>query len=159
VGCSRLRIILYTGKGGVGKTSIAAATGLKLAEQGLRTLVLSTDAAHSLSDSFGQRLGSDPVQISERLSGIEVDSMKETERNWGSVLNWFRGVMRWADLHDVSSEEMIIFPGMEELFSLLKIKQVANSGDYDVIIVDCAPTGETLRLLSYPGILKWWFSI
>ncbi|WP_127487114.1 ArsA family ATPase [Paenibacillus ehimensis] len=151
-----MRIILYTGKGGVGKTSVAAATGVALAAQGLRTLVMSTDAAHSLSDSFDQPLGSSPVPIADRLWGQEVDSLRETERHWGAVQGWLAGLMNWADLSDVTTEEMLVFPGMEELFSLLEIKRHAASGDYDVIVVDCAPTGETLRLLSYPNVLGWW---
>lgn len=151
-----MRIIIYTGKGGVGKTSVAAATAVKLAEQGYRTLILSTDATHSLSDSFHVPLGSEPVQISERLWGLEVDSVKETERHWGTVQNWLSGLMNWAKLDDISTEEMLVFPGMEELFSLMEIRRHATSGEYDAIVVDCAPTGETLRLLSYPDLLNWW---
>lgn len=151
-----MRIIIYTGKGGVGKTSVSAATAVQLAEQGYRTLILSTDAAHSLSDSFQVTLGSEPVQISERLWGVEVDSLRETEKHWGVVRQWLSGLMNWANLDDISTEEMLVFPGMEELFSLMEIRRYATSGDYDVIIVDCAPTGETLRLLSYPDLLRWW---
>lgn len=151
-----MRVIIYTGKGGVGKTSVAAATAVKLAEQGYRTLILSTDAAHSLSDSFQVALGSEPVRISERLWGVEVDSLRETEKHWGAVRNWLSGLMSWANLNDITTEEMLVFPGMEELFSLLEIRRHATSGDYDAIIVDCAPTGETLRLLSYPNLLRWW---
>jgi arsenite/tail-anchored protein-transporting ATPase len=151
-----MRIIIYTGKGGVGKTSIAAATGVRLASQGYRTLVMSTDSAHSLSDSFQLPLGSEPVQISERLWGQEVDSLRETEKYWGAVQNWLSGMMSWAKLNDITTEEALVFPGMEELFNLMQIKHHAVSGAYDVIIVDCAPTGQTLRLLSYPNLLKWW---
>jgi arsenite-transporting ATPase len=151
-----MRIIIYTGKGGVGKTSVAAATGLRLASQGYRTLVMSTDAAHSLSDSLQLPLGSEPVQISDRLWGQEVNSLLETEKHWGAVQSWLSGIMSWAKLNDITTEETLIFPGMEELFSLLQIKSHVQSGRYDVIIVDCAPTGETLRLLSYPNLLKWW---
>lgn len=151
-----MRIILYTGKGGVGKTSVAAATGVRLAKEGLRTLVMSTDAAHSLSDSFQVELGSDPVLVAKRLWALEVDSLQETERNWGAVQSWLTELMNWANLADVTTEEMLVFPGMEELFSLLRLKKHAVSGEYDVIIVDCAPTGETLRLLSYPNVLGWW---
>lgn len=136
--------------------SVAAATAVKLAEQGYRTLILSTDAAHSLSDSFQVALGSEPVRISERLWGVEVDSLRETEKHWGAVRNWLSGLMSWANLNDITTEEMLVFPGMEELFSLLEIRRHASSGDYDAIIVDCAPTGETLRLLSYPNLLRWW---
>jgi arsenite/tail-anchored protein-transporting ATPase len=151
-----MRIIIYTGKGGVGKTSVAAATAINLAEKGFRTLVMSTDAAHSLSDSFDIPLGSEPIIITDRLWGMEIDSLKETEKNWGMIQDWLSGMLNWAKLNDISTEEMFIFPGMEELFSLLEIKRHATSGEYDIIIVDCAPTGETLRLLSYPDILKWW---
>jgi arsenite-transporting ATPase len=151
-----MRIIIYTGKGGVGKTSIAAANGVRLAAQGHRTLVMSTDAAHSLSDSFNLTLGSEPVLINERLWGQEVDSLHETEKHWGAVQKWLSGMMSWAKLNDITTEETLVFPGMEELFSLMQIKRHATSGNYDVIIVDCAPTGETLRLLSYPNLLKWW---
>ncbi|WP_445506501.1 ArsA family ATPase [Niallia sp. 03190] len=151
-----MRIIIYTGKGGVGKTSIAAATAVQLAKLGLRTLVMSTDAAHSLSDAFDQSLSDQPLQLHERLWGVEVNSLRETERNWGAVQQWLGGIMKWAQLEDIGSEEIMIFPGMEELFSLMQIKTHAQSGKYDVIIVDCAPTGETLRLLSYPNLLKWW---
>jgi arsenite-transporting ATPase len=148
--------MIYTGKGGVGKTSTAAATAVRLAAEGLRTLVVSTDAAHSLSDSLDLPLGSEPVLVSERLWGQEIDSLRETEKHWGAVQGWLSRLMAWADLDDISSEEMLVFPGLEELFSLLEILRAASSGAYDVIVVDCAPTGETLRLLSYPDLLDWW---
>lgn len=151
-----MRIIIYTGKGGVGKTSIAAATAVKMAKQGKRTLILSTDAAHSLADAFGVALGPDPVQISEFLWGQEVNSLRECERNWGVVQAWLAKLMDKANLKDITTDEMIVFPGMEELFSLLQIKRHAESDQFDAIIVDCAPTGETLRLLSYPNVLEWW---
>ncbi|WP_274649354.1 ArsA family ATPase [Paenibacillus humicola] len=151
-----MRIIIYTGKGGVGKTSIAAATAVRLAAEGHRTLVMSTDSAHSLSDSFQLTLGGEPVKIAERLWGQEVDSLRETEKHWGAVQSWLSGLMSWAKLNDITTEETLVFPGMEELFNLMQIKRHAASGTYDVIIVDCAPTGQTLRLLSYPNLLKWW---
>ncbi len=151
-----MRIIIYTGKGGVGKTSIAAATAVKMAKQGKRTLILSTDAAHSLADSLAMPIGPDPVEISENLWGQEVNSLRETERNWGTVQGWLTKLLDKAQLKDITTEEMLVFPGMEELFSLLQIKEHAQSGRYDVLVVDCAPTGETLRLLSYPNVLNWW---
>lgn len=151
-----MRIIIYTGKGGVGKTSIAAATAVKMAKQGKRTLILSTDAAHSLADSLDMRIGPEPVPISENLWGQEVNSLRETEKNWGIVQGWLTALLDKAQLTDIATEEMLVFPGMEELFSLLQIKEHAQSGNYDVIVVDCAPTGETLRLLSYPNVLNWW---
>ncbi|EST54232.1 arsenite-activated ATPase ArsA [Brevibacillus panacihumi W25] len=151
-----MRIIIYTGKGGVGKTSIAAATAVKMAKQGKRTLILSTDAAHSLADSLDMRIGPEPVSISENLWGQEVNSLRETEKNWGIVQGWLTALLDKAQLTDIATEEMLVFPGMEELFSLLQIKEHTQSGNYDVIVVDCAPTGETLRLLSYPNVLNWW---
>lgn len=151
-----MRIIIFTGKGGVGKTSVAAATAVQLAKQGKRTLILSTDAAHSLADSLNVPIGPDTVQISSNLWGIEVNSLRETERNWGSVQEWLSKLLDKAQLKDITTEEMLVFPGLEELFSLMQIKEHAQSGNYDVLVVDCAPTGETLRLLSYPNVLNWW---
>lgn len=151
-----MRIIVYTGKGGVGKTSIAAATATRLAAAGKRVLIMSTDAAHSLSDSLDFPLGPDPVQVADNLFAQEVDSLREAERSWGSVQRWLSGVLEWAKIGDIDPEELLVFPGLEELFSLLQIRQQAESGNYDVLIVDCAPTGETLRLLSFPSTFHWW---
>lgn len=151
-----MRVIIYTGKGGVGKTSVAAATAIRLAAEGRRTLIMSTDAAHSLSDSLDLPLGPEPVLVSENLWGQEIDSLREAERSWGSVQKWIASIMEWAKISDINPEELLVFPGMEELFSLLQIRKQAESGRYDCIIVDCAPTGETLRLLSFPSTLYWW---
>lgn len=151
-----MRIIIYTGKGGVGKTSIAAATAVKMSKQGLRTLIMSTDAAHSLSDSFGIQLSNEPTPLYSNLWGLEVDCQYETEKHWGEVKDWMTDVLEWAKLDDISSEEMLVFPGMEELFSLMRLDEFASNDKYDAIVVDCAPTGETLRLLSYPNMVQWW---
>ena len=153
-----MRILVYTGKGGVGKTSVAAATAGRLAALGRRTLVLSTDAAHSLADSLDRPLGPDPVAVADNLWGQEVDSLREAERSWGAVQRWLAGVLRWAEVADVNSEELIVLPGLEELFSLLQILWHAREGRFDVLVVDCAPTGETLRLLSYPNVVRWWLN-
>lgn len=151
-----MRVIVYTGKGGVGKTSVAAATATRLAKLGYRTLIMSTDAAHSLSDSLDVPLGPDPVQVSERLWGQEIDSLREAERSWGDIQRWLAGLMAWAKVESISTDELLIFPGMEELFALLQIRRHVKSGQYDALVVDCAPTGETLRMLSFPTALRWW---
>jgi arsenite-transporting ATPase len=150
------RIILYTGKGGVGKTSVAAATARRCAAAGLRTVVLSTDPAHSLSDSLGAPLGGEPTRVGERLHGQEVQAQSEMEAHWGAVQRWLGQVIVDRGVMDVAAEELTVPPGMDELFSLLQIKRHHESGEFDAIIVDCAPTGETLRLLSFPEIARWW---
>ena len=150
------RTILYTGKGGVGKTSVAAATARRCAADGMRTVVLSTDPAHSLSDSLGTPLGGDPTPIGENLWGQEVQAQLEMERNWGAVQRWLGGMLTDRGVMDIAAEELTVPPGMDELFSLLQIKRHHASGEFDAVIVDCAPTGETLRLLSFPDICRWW---
>ena len=150
------RILLYTGKGGVGKTSVAAATALICAERGYRTMVLSTDIAHSLGDAFGRELGAEPVEVAPNLWGQESDVFFNVERYWGRIQEYAASVLRWRGLDEVLAEEMTVMPGMDEVGSLLWIAEHHDSGDYDVIVVDAAPTGETLRLLSLPEAVKWW---
>jgi len=152
-----VRIILFTGKGGVGKTSISAASALRCAQLGHRTVVMSTDAAHSLADSFDRPLGCEPTQIDQDLFGLEIDVETELERNWGRIQSFIkRNLVRTAGFTDLIAEEFAIFPGMEELFSLLKLKGYYEQGEYDVAIVDCAPTAGTIRLLSFPDIAQWY---
>jgi len=150
------RTILYTGKGGVGKTSVAAATARRCATQGLRTIVLSTDPAHSLADSLEAKLGPDPTPLGACLWGQEVQAQREMEANWGAAQRWLGELLADRGVMDIAAEELTVPPGMDELFSLLQIKRHHASGQFDVIIVDCAPTGETLRLLSFPDIARWW---
>ncbi|MGH2985459.1 MAG: ArsA family ATPase, partial [Solirubrobacterales bacterium] len=150
------RTILYTGKGGVGKTSVAAATARRCAAAGKRTVILSTDPAHSLSDSFEHELGPEPTPVSERLWGQEVQAEREMEANWAAVQRWLGSFFADRGVMDIAAEELTVPPGMDELFSLLQIKRHHESGLYDVVIVDCAPTGETLRLLGFPDIAHWW---
>jgi arsenite-transporting ATPase len=150
------RTILYTGKGGVGKTSVAAATARRCAAAGKRTVVLSTDPAHSLSDSFEHDLGPEPTAVAERLWGQEVQAEREMEANWAAVQRWLGSFFADRGVMDIAAEELTVPPGMDELFSLLQIKRHHESGEFDVVIVDCAPTGETLRLLSFPDIAHWW---
>src|SRR3954465_14129271 len=150
------RTILYTGKGGVGKTSVAAATARRCAEVGMRTVVLSTDPAHSLSDSLEAELGSEPTQCGDLLWGQEVQAQEEMERHWEAVQEWLGGRLAEQGGGRISAEELTVPPGMDELFSLLQIKRHHEEGEFDAIIVDCAPTGETLRLLSFPDVCTWW---
>ncbi len=150
------RTILYTGKGGVGKTSVAAATALRCAAAGLRTVILSTDPAHSLSDSLEVELGPDPTPIGDLLCGQEVQAEREMEANWAAVQRWLGSLLADRGVMDIAAEELTVPPGMDELFSLLQIKRHHESGEFDAVIVDCAPTGETLRLLSFPDIARWW---
>jgi arsenite-transporting ATPase len=150
------RTILYTGKGGVGKTSVAACTARSCAERGLRTLVISTDPAHSLSDSLGTELGAEPVEIAPRLWGQEVKAQEEMERHWAGVQEWLGELLMERGVDRISAEELTVPPGMDELFSLLRLQAHHESGRWEVIVVDCAPTGETLRLLSFPDVARWW---
>jgi len=150
------RILLYTGKGGVGKTSIAAATALLCAKQGLRTIVLSTDIAHSLADAFDVPLGAEPTKIAENLWGQEPDVYFNIGRYWRTIQTYMTQLFSWRGLDEVMAEEMTILPGMDELGNLLWIADHVESELYDVIVVDAAPTGETLRLLSLPEASRWW---
>jgi arsenite-transporting ATPase len=150
------RILLYTGKGGVGKTSVAAATALTCADRGLRTIILSTDIAHSLGDAFSVELGPEPTEIARNLWGQESEVFHNVAKYWGRIQAYAASVLRWRGLDDVMAEEMTVLPGMDEVGSLLWIAEHHDSGDYDVIVVDAAPTGETLRLLSLPEAAKWW---
>ncbi|HEX3690170.1 MAG TPA: ArsA family ATPase [Solirubrobacteraceae bacterium] len=152
----RPRTILYTGKGGVGKTSVAACTARGCAAAGMRTLVISTDPAHSLSESLDAELGADPVQAGERLWGQEVKAQQEMERHWSGVQEWLGEMLIERGVDRISAEELTVPPGGDELFALLRLQAHNESGEWDVVIVDCAPTGETLRLLSFPDVARWW---
>src|SRR5205085_8940285 len=152
----RPRTILYTGKGGVGKTSVAACTARRCAAAGLRTLVLSTDPAHSLSESLAAEFGSEPSPAGPRLWGQEVSAQQEMERHWAGVQEWLGELFLERGLDRISAEELTVPPGMDELFSLLRLQTAHRSGEWELIIVDCAPTGETLRLLSFPDVARWW---
>jgi arsenite-transporting ATPase len=145
-----------TGKGGVGKTSVAAATGLRCAELGYKTLVLSTDPAHSLADSFDLELGHEPRLVRPNLWGAELDALMELEGNWGAVKRYITQVLQARGLDGVQAEELAILPGMDEIFGLVRMKRHYDEGDYDVLIIDSAPTGTALRLLSLPEVGGWY---
>lgn len=154
----RPRTILYTGKGGVGKTSVAACTARRLAAGGARTLVISTDPAHSLAEALEMELASEPVQAGPCLWGQEVKAQEEMERHWSGVQDWLGELLLERGVDRISAEELTVPPGMDELFSLLRLQAHHHADVWDAIIVDCAPTGETLRLLSFPDVARWWIN-
>ncbi len=152
-----MRVILVTGKGGVGKTTVAAATAVAAADRGHRVLVSSTDPAHSLADALAVTLGDVETEIFPSLSGQQIDTQSQLDRHWGSIRDQIMQVFDWGGVTGIEAEEFLVFPGMDELFALLEVDRHARSGNYDVIVVDCAPTAETLRLLSLPEVLSWYF--
>src|SRR5579859_6326938 len=157
-----MRILLFSGKGGVGKTSLAAATGLQLSRLGYRTLVMSVDPAHSLADAFD--LGTDlfhgktgdPYPIDERLAIHEVNIQKEIKRHWREISSYVISVLRTTGISDVEAEELAILPGMEELSAMMYVNQFRREARYDVIVLDCAPTAESMRFVSMPTTLEWY---
>lgn len=149
-----MRIIIYTGKGGVGKTSMAAATACKISAEGRSVLIMSTDQAHSLGDSFDMELTKEPIQITDNLYGLEIDTVYESEKSWGNMKDYFKKLLTMQSEGGIEVEELLVFPGLEELFSMFKILEIYEKGEYDTLIVDCAPTGETLSLLKYPDKLS-----
>jgi arsenite-transporting ATPase len=157
-----VRILLFSGKGGVGKTSVAAATGVHLALQGKKTLVMSVDPAHSLADSFDLEntlfhgATFDPVKVADGLFLQEVNINRELKRHWKDISTYITSVLRTTGLSGVEAEEMAIFPGMEEMSAMMYVNQYRKAGDFDVIILDCAPTAESLRFISLPATLDWY---
>jgi arsenite/tail-anchored protein-transporting ATPase len=151
-----LRILLFTGKGGVGKTTVAAATAAACAARGERTLVFSTDPAHSLADSLDVPVGPDPTEVAAGLSAQQLDARERTEEAWDEIRAYLVEVFDWAGVDGIEAEELAVLPGLDELFGLVDLKAHAGSGDWDTIVVDCAPTAETIRLLSLPDVLSWY---
>jgi arsenite-transporting ATPase len=151
-----MRILLFTGKGGVGKTTTSAATAAFAASRGSKTLVLSTDPAHSLSDAYGVELGADPTEIDTGLYGQQVDTQRAFEDSWREVQHYLREILEQGGVDPLEAEELTVLPGAEEVLALLALREQVASGRWDTIVVDCAPTGETLRLLALPDALRWW---
>jgi arsenite/tail-anchored protein-transporting ATPase len=151
-----MRILLFTGKGGVGKTTVAAATAVRASRAGLRTIVVSTDPAHSLADAFDCPLEDYPSPIASRLWGQQLNARLRFEETWEDVRKYMVDVLDWVGADSLEAEELAVVPGLDEVFSLADIKQFATSGDYDLVVVDCAPTAETIRLLSLPDVLGWY---
>ena len=140
----------------MGKTTTAAATALRIAEQGQRVIVTSADPAHSLSDSMGIELGTEPIQIAPRCWAQQLDARERLEENWGEIRVWMMEVLDWAGVEGIEAEELSVIPGLDELFALTEVESLCESGLFDVVVVDCAPTAETIRLLSLPDILSWY---
>ena len=151
-----MRIVLFTGKGGVGKTTVACATALRIAAAGKKTLLMSTDPAHSLADAFGVDLGPEPQEVAVNLWAEQIDPQQRLEENWREIQEHAVKVLQWAGIAEIEAEELSVIPGIDELFSLADVKRHHDEDPYDVLIVDCAPTGETLRLLSLPDIIQWY---
>jgi arsenite/tail-anchored protein-transporting ATPase len=151
-----MRVILFTGKGGVGKTTVAASTAVRSAGSGARTLVMSTDPAHSLADSYEAQIGSDPTEIAPNLWGQQIDAQERLEDNWREIQDYFVQLMNWAGTETIQAEELTVIPGIDEIFSLIDVRTHVESGRFDALVVDCAPTAETLRLLSLPEVMNWY---
>jgi arsenite-transporting ATPase len=151
-----VRILLFTGKGGVGKTTVAAATAVRAAAAGYRTLVMSTDPAHSLADSFDLPLTSRAQSIAENLWAEQIDAQERLEANWRDIQEFVVSFLNWAGVDAIEAEELSLIPGLDEIFSLTDVKQHVDSGRFDLLVVDCAPTAETLRLLSLPEAMNWY---
>jgi arsenite-transporting ATPase len=153
---SDIRVILFTGKGGVGKTTTAAATAIAAAADGLRTAVMSTDPAHSLADSFGVDLGDELTEVAPKCFAQQLDPQARMESSWGEIRDYLRGVFDWAGLDGVEAEELAVIPGLDEVFALGDITSFDAAGEWDLLVVDCAPTAETIRFLSLPDVLGWY---
>jgi arsenite-transporting ATPase len=151
-----LRVLLFTGKGGVGKTTAAAATAVSAAGRGLKTLVISTDPAHSLADAFGVDLGGEPTELDTGLAGMQVDAQSSFERSWRQIQSYLLSVLAKAGIDPIEAEELTVLPGADEVLALLAVREQVESGRWDLVVVDCAPTAETLRLLALPDALDWY---
>lgn len=151
-----VRVVLFTGKGGVGKTTTAAATALHMAAAGARVVVTSADPAHSLGDSLGAELRTAPTEVAPRCFAQQLDARERLEESWGDIREWMLEVLDWAGVGAIEAEELAVVPGLDELFALTEVESLCASGEYDVVVVDCAPTAETIRLLSLPDILGWY---
>lgn len=155
---TQTRIILFTGKGGVGKTTISAATALRAAEMGYKTLVMSTDPAHSLADALNFPLGPEPTEVLPNLYGQELDIYYSIKKYWGNLRDLIMSIIKWQGVDRIIAEEMAVLPGMEELSAFLWLENFYSQGEYDLIVIDSAPTGETLKHLTLPQVGQWWLT-
>jgi arsenite-transporting ATPase len=151
-----MRIVLFTGKGGVGKTTTASATALRLADRGVKTLLLSTDSAHSLTDALDVALTGEPAEVMPGLWAVQLDTQRRFEAAWQQVQAYFAELLTHGDVDPVTADELTVLPGLEEVLALLAVRDLADAGHWDALVVDCAPTAETLRLLALPEALGWY---
>ncbi|MFN2517832.1 MAG: ArsA family ATPase [Jatrophihabitantaceae bacterium] len=151
-----MRIVLFTGKGGVGKTTTASATALRLADRGMKTLLLSTDIAHSLADALNVALSGEPTEVAPSLWAVQIDTQGRFEAAWRDVQRYLVDMLAHSGVDPVTADELTVLPGVDEVLALLAVREMANAGDWDVLVVDCAPTAETLRLLALPEALSWY---
>ncbi len=151
-----MRLVLVTGKGGVGKTTLAAATAVCSAERGARTLVVSTDAAHSLGDVLAVPLDSDPLNVAPGLDGLHLDGRRELEQSWSAISEYLRRLIGWADIDRLHVDELMVVPGLDQLLALARLRSLAEQERWDAIVVDCAPSADSLRLLTLPDVLRWY---
>jgi arsenite/tail-anchored protein-transporting ATPase len=151
-----MRVLLFTGKGGVGKTTVAAATAVRAARAGYRTMITSTDPAHSLADCFDVDINPEPTEIAPGLFAEQIDAQERLEANWREIQEYVIQLMNWAGVDTIQAEELTVIPGLDEIFSLIDIRRHVESRKHDLLVVDCAPTAETLRLLSLPEIMNWY---
>ncbi|HEY2167105.1 MAG TPA: ArsA family ATPase [Jatrophihabitantaceae bacterium] len=150
------RVVLFTGKGGVGKTTVASATAMRLADRGVKTLLLSTDIAHSLSDALGEPLSGEPSEVTPGLWAVQIDTQLRFEAAWRDVQQFLIDMLSRSGVDPITADELTVLPGVDEVIALLAVREMAAAGDWDVLVVDCAPTAETLRLLSLPEALSWY---
>ena len=153
---ARVRIILFTGKGGVGKTTTASATALRLADRGMKTLLLSTDIAHSLGDALGVPLTGEPTEVAPGLWAVQIDTQLRFEAAWRDVQRFLIDMLARSGVDPITADELTVLPGVDEVLALLAVRELALAGDWDALVVDCAPTAETLRLLALPEALSWY---
>src|SRR5579875_1032667 len=151
-----MRVVLFTGKGGVGKTTTAAATALRLADRGVKTLLLSTDTAHSLADALCAELADEPSEVAPGLSALQLDTQGRLEAAWRDVQGYLLDLLTRSGVDPITADELTVLPGVDEVLALLGVRELAASGDWDAVVVDCAPTAETLRLLALPEALGWY---
>ncbi|WAX58014.1 ArsA family ATPase [Jatrophihabitans cynanchi] len=151
-----MRIVLFTGKGGVGKTTTASATALRLADRGVKTLLLSTDTAHSLADALGVPLSGEPREVAPALWAVQLDTQRRFEAAWRDVQDFLTELLSRGGVDPITADELTVLPGVEEVLALLAVRELALTGDWDALVVDCAPTAETLRLLALPEALAWY---